>query len=462
LFFHSAERTAYVLISGRWFKAESLRGPWTYVTPRDLPADFAKIPPNSPQAVALASVPDTPQSELALLANSVPTTATVSRKEAKIQLKYDGEPRFKAIEGTAMSYAVNAQLPVIRAGEKYYALENGVWFVGAAPTGPWEVAAEVPEEIYSIPPNSPVYYATFARVYDADDEKVEVGYTPGYLGNYENDGTVVYGTGYRYEPWYGNTYYGWGWTWGYNYWYVPWYGAWVWRPWWNERGGLRSAIIDNVYSRWWPNSGVLPSEAASGDFDFQSWEGYSGYTYDYPAATGRYEGTTKPEPKSPPPNTLGLNPYTRPETPVRSGQVPHGAQLMTNLRQTPGGGRDLYASPDGSVYQRRNDGWYRRGSGGGWDFVAPAQGQIERSQIASARAGQRAGGAGYRVAPANASAARGQFNRVPNLGAQRNAQQVAALERQYYARSLAGMRSRNMRPSFGGGRPARPAAVRRR
>jgi hypothetical protein len=27
---------------------------------------------------------------------------------------------------------------------------------------------------------------------------------------------------------------------------------------------------------------------------------------------------------------------------------------------------------------------------------------------------------------------------------------------------LAGMRSRNMRPSFGGGRPARPAAVRRR
>jgi hypothetical protein len=53
------------------------------------------------------------------------TTATVSRRDTRLQLTYDGEPQFKAIEGTSMSYAVNAQLPVIRTG-KYYALENGV------------------------------------------------------------------------------------------------------------------------------------------------------------------------------------------------------------------------------------------------------------------------------------------------------------------------------------------------
>jgi hypothetical protein len=211
-----------LLLSGRWFKTSSLRGPWTYVAPHDLPADFSKIPPGSPQAVVLASVPDTPQAELAMVANSVPTTATVNRRDAKIELKYDGEPRFMSIEGTTMSYAVNAQLPVVQLGTNYYAVDDAVWFVAASPTGPWEVAIEVPEEIYTIPPSSPVFYATFVHVYDADDEKVETGYTPGYTGSYEDDGTTVYGTGYDYEPWYGNNYYGWGWTWGYSYWYVPW------------------------------------------------------------------------------------------------------------------------------------------------------------------------------------------------------------------------------------------------
>ena len=61
--------------------------------------------------------PDTQQAELALVVNTVPTTATVNRHTAKIDLKYDGLPQFKPIEGTTMSYAVNAQLPVIRAGK---------------------------------------------------------------------------------------------------------------------------------------------------------------------------------------------------------------------------------------------------------------------------------------------------------------------------------------------------------
>jgi len=137
LFFDTKGREAYLLLSGRWFKASSLQGPWTYVAPRDLPPDFAKIPPGSPQAVVLASVPDTPQAELAMVANSVPTTATVSRHDAKIELKYDGEPKFKPIEGTMMSYAVNAQLPVIQLGTNYYAVDDAVWFVAASPTGPW-------------------------------------------------------------------------------------------------------------------------------------------------------------------------------------------------------------------------------------------------------------------------------------------------------------------------------------
>ena len=257
VFFHETSREVYLLLSGRWFKSNSLRGPWTHVAGKDLPADFAKIPPNTPQGMVLASVPGTPQAELAVLSTSVPTTATVKRSEATLQLSYDGELKFKPIDGTSLSYAVNAPMPVIRAGENHYALDNGVWFTAVAATGPWQVATEVPDEIYTIPSSSPVYYATFARVYQATDDEVEVGYTSGYLGAYEDDGTVVYGTGWDYEPYYGDDdYYGWGWTWGYSYIYVPWYQWWLWRPWWNEPGGLRAANIDNIYDRWQGRKGV--------------------------------------------------------------------------------------------------------------------------------------------------------------------------------------------------------------
>ncbi len=39
----------YVLISGRWFTAASLEGPWAYVNSAEMPADFAKIPVDSSQ-----------------------------------------------------------------------------------------------------------------------------------------------------------------------------------------------------------------------------------------------------------------------------------------------------------------------------------------------------------------------------------------------------------------------------
>jgi len=460
LFFHTKDREAYLLLSGRWFKASSLNGPWTYVAPRDLPDDFRKIPPGSPQAVVLASVPDTPQAELALVANSAPTTATVNRRTAKIELKYDGEPKFKPIEGTKMSYAVNAQLPVIQLGEKYYAVDSGVWFVASSATGPWEVATEVPEEIYGIPPSSPVYYATFARVYDSDDENVEVGYTAGYTGAYEDDGTMVYGTGYDYEPYYGDDYYGWGWTWGYSYWYVPWYGWWVWNPWWNERGGLRAAVIDNIYDRWSGRNGVTPHDRTAGTLASTARQAFSGY----PALCGRFKGSTRPAPLATPATTLALNPYSRPQTPVRAGETPRGAELLANVRKSPGGGRDLYASPDGNIYMRKPEGWYRRQAGGDWSFFAPTQGRIESGQLAGARTGQLAGAGGAnRIASVpNASGARAQAfrERAPNIGGEARAAQVASLERQYYARALGQVRSQNVRKQFS--RPVRGGGGRRR
>jgi hypothetical protein len=454
-FFHEPSREVYLLLSGRWFKAKSLHGPWTYVGGNELPPDFAKIPANTPQGMVLSSVPNTPQAELAVLSTSVPTTATVNRRETTTQVTYDGEPKFKPIEGTRLSYAVNAQLPVIQAGEKYFAVDNGVWFTASSPKGPWQVAAEVPDEIYSIPPSSPVYYATFVRVYQANEDEVETGYTSGYLGGYEDDGTVVYGTGWDYEYWYEDDYYGWGSTWGYSYVYVPWYQWWLWRPWWNEPGGLRAAIIDNIYDRWQGRPGVIHHDRGQGGAargQGQPWAPFTGF----PAQYGRFKGASRPAELAPPANTLALNAYTRPQTPVRPGEIPRGAQLLTTIKSAPGQGRDIYASPDGNVYLRKNDGWYRR-EGGDWNFYAPTRGNIERNRAAGTGGAQQPGvGEGNVYQPAaNRGAAQGNLqgrgSRVPDAGYEARAQEVANLERAYYARSLGEMRSSNARAS----RPAR-------
>ncbi len=450
LFFDSEYREAYLLISGRWFRATSLNGPWDYVPPQDLPADFAKIPPNSPQAIVLASVPGTPQAEAALLAITTPTTATVNRHDAKIQLEYDGEPQFKSITGTDMSYAVNAKLPVILADEAYYAVDNGVWFTAKAATGPWEVATEVPEKIYTIPPDSPVYYATFVHVYESTNDMVEVGYTPGYEGAYEDDGTVVYGTGCNYDPWCGDSYYyGWGWSWGYGYVYVPWYGCWVWRDWWDRPGAPRYGVIDNVYDRWREGDHVVPHDrAVTAVGALRAGEGWG----KYPAVYGRFQGSTRPAALIPPANTLALNPYARPQGTMRPGEIPHGAELLTTVRQSPGGGRDLYAAPDGQVYLRKNDGWYRRQSGGNWSYAAPLQGAADRKRAApAAQSAQRP------VNPYAAQNARAQA--VANRPDSRanNQVDVPALEREYAARQLAQQRQQYNRPAANNVRRPAPA-----
>ena len=450
LFYDGENQDAYLLISGRWFKAKSLNGPWDYVPPSDLPVGFAKIPPNSPQAIVLASVPGTPQAEAALLAITTPTTATVSRRDTKIQVDYDGEPQFKAITGTDMSYAVNAKLPVILADGNYYAVDNGVWFTATAATGPWEVATEVPEKIYTIPPDSPVYYATFVHVYEGEgtNDEMEVSYTPGYEGAYEDDGTVVYGTGCDYDPWCGDTnYYGWGWSWGYGYVYVPWYRWWVWRDWWDRPGAPCYGVIDNVYDRWRDDDHVVPHDRSlSVVGSKRAGEGWG----NYPALYGRFQGSTRPAALTPPANTLALNPYARPQGTMRPGEIPHGAALLTMVRQSPGGGRDLYAAPDGQVYLRKSDGWYRRQSGG-WNYVAPLQGTANRNRVApAAQSVQR---------PVNAAAvqnarAQAAANRVPNAGAGARQVDVSALEREHAARQLGQQRQQYNRPANNVSRPA--------
>ncbi len=206
----TANNFYYILISGRWYRAASLDGPWSFVAGNQLPADFSRIPPSSPAGVVLACVAGTAQAREAVIANSIPQTATVPRAGGpSFAAVYDGDPQLRPIEGTSLEYVINSPTPIIRVDSRtYYALRAGVWFTAPSLDGPWSVAASVPDAIYTIPPSSPLYYTTFVRVYGATPDVVYVGYTPGYLGTVvEPDGTVVYGTGYVYQPWIGSVYY---------------------------------------------------------------------------------------------------------------------------------------------------------------------------------------------------------------------------------------------------------------
>jgi len=192
----------YVLISGRWFRSRSLQtGPWAFVPAANLPPDFAKIPQDNPRANVLVSVPGTPEAKEALIANSIPQTATVTCGPGNVDLDYDGAPQFEPIEGTDLGYAPNATLPVIQcAPDSYYCVQNGIWFFAPTPAGPWTVATVVPTAIYGIPVSCPVQYVTYVCVYGWTGNTVCVGYTPGYLGTVvSEDGVVVFGTGYYHR-----------------------------------------------------------------------------------------------------------------------------------------------------------------------------------------------------------------------------------------------------------------------
>lgn len=261
----------FILVSGRWFKAAGLAGPWSFVPGESLPAQFKKIASTDPVANALTAVPGTPQAKEAAIASTVPQTASVARN-TQLTIQYDGgTPKFVPIKGTSLQYAENTRTPVIMldAG-RYYSLFQGAWFMATTPTGPWVIADVVPAAIYTIPPSSPLHYVTYVYVYASTSDAVTVGYTPGYLGVVVGPaGTVVYGTGYSCfgyagTYWYGcpdtygyNAAFGWqggfafgfaaGFAWGAaSPWWGPYWGA---GPWGGPWAGV-NVNQTNIYGRW--------------------------------------------------------------------------------------------------------------------------------------------------------------------------------------------------------------------
>jgi len=355
-----ASQEYYALISGRWFRSKGFSaGPWEFVASDKLPADFARIPDAHPKGAVLASVSGTPEAKESVIDNQIPQTASVDRKRAKLKVAYDGKPELKPIEGTSLSYVANAQTPVIRVTPtSYYAVENGVWFVGPSPDGPWTVAAEIPAEIYRVPASSPLYYVTHVRIYGATPEIVYVGYTPGYLGTvFAPGGVVVYGTGYAYPAWVGSLWYpapltygfGAGFAWGAAVGFTvgaingaAWHGgAWGW-GW----GGGRAIINNNVqinnfhfnqaniYNRW--SNNTVNSRVAN--------------RFDGGRIADRAGGNLRDRAQN-------ISPAQRENLSNRAGNIAQHRADRPN---------DRYAGRDGNVYRRGAQGWERHDGGANW------------------------------------------------------------------------------------------------
>lgn len=383
LFYHNVDKHYYFLTSGRWFRNQQLRGNWEAATDK-LPADFRNIPRNHARAHVLASVPGTVEAKDAVMLASVPQSAAVNRKQAaaQAQVTYVGNPEFKPISGTSLHYAANTPADVIQHGDKYYLLQEGVWFVSGSPNGPWEVADTIPQEIYKIPPESPKHNTTYVYVTDSDQDTVTTAYTAGYTGVTIAFGVAMWGTGWYYPP-----YYYWGPMYPYPiYWPMPYYTYGV-GAWYNPATGAygRAAVAYGPYGGYGRAAAYNPVTG--------------GYTR-RAAAWGPYQaamGTTYYNPRT---GTWGAgyryaNPYQGwGEGVVRRGDQWAAGRYYYDERgavggiKTSEGGRliaagdgdsrgmigktsdgDLYVGKDGDVYKRDQSGnWYQHGEGG-WDQI---------------------------------------------------------------------------------------------
>lgn len=378
LFFYPPQKRFYVLLSGRWFSATALTGPWKFATD-SLPPDFALIPPASPEAAVLPSVPDTPQAQEAVLKARVPTTATLQRGAAKITVVYAGSPQFEPINGTPILRAVNTSTVVLKIEGGFYACVNGAWFVAGTPKGPWVLADSVPAVVKTIPPSSPAYPVTYVAVYGSTPTTVTYGYTAGYMMGFVSAGVLVYGTGYYYPPYVVHgpvpIYYPYPYSYAGHAYYNSTTGAWA-------HGGA-------VYGPYGGAAGFSAYNPSTGSYARGSASWSNGYGTAHASAyngnTGRSASTNQ---NWNPYGRWGSSTFSGPDKTVNtqsrsnangsagsfnSSTGAKGAGYHNSVTGNNGGAvktanGDVYAGRDGNVYKHSDSGWSKYDNGS-WNSV---------------------------------------------------------------------------------------------
>ena len=351
-------QSLYVLIAGRWFRAPSMDGPWTFVRGDRLPVSFKRVPLDSPKGNILASIAGTDQAEDAIADAEIPQTSAIQRSDQSFNATYDGKPQFDPIEGTDLQYAVNTDAEIILADGRYYACDQGVWYISDSPYGPWRVSDTRPVGVEDIPPSCPVYDVRYVYIYDSTPEVVYVGYTPGYLGCYPYYGTVCYGTGYRYGTWRNREhYYPRRFTWGFHARYNPWLSRW-------SFGFSYGTGFLRVGTRWRSNQAVTTTRVRS------KWFGPGGYrrplvAKDMTLLRARLPGRARPRLS----DGLPSNVYNRTENIARVDRSVDRIRVRSiarNIARPAPVRDDVFAGKDGKVYRRDPKGTWAVRTGTKW------------------------------------------------------------------------------------------------
>src|SRR6266480_3381560 len=398
----------YYLTAGRWFSANDLQGPWTYATP-DLPADFAKIPLSSPASAILVSVPGTDEAKDAVLLAQVPTTMTIKPQDAqaKVKVAYAGDPKFEPIKGTSMKFATNTADKVIELEGTYYLCLQGVWFMAPTPTGQWTTCMSVPNEIYTIPPSSPVYNVTYVTQTANSDGTVTSNYAAGYLGTFilgaATGAILADGSGYWWPPYafggyyypypatYCGAYYG-----GYGYHYpAPYYtsvtGAYGWKT--TAYGPYGSATAGAAYN---PYTGTY-ARGASVSTPYGSRSAAQAYN----PYTGTYAQTRQgSNPNAP----WGSSYVSRGNQSATMGHYSTANGTVAGAADSQGGkvaasstkwgnsavgktaSGNMYAGHDGNVYKNTGNGWQKYDNGS-WNSVNKPQPNWQGAENSQQRTG---------------------------------------------------------------------------
>lgn len=317
IFMDVLSQTYYVLLSGRWFTTKNLKGDWTYVASEALPEDFRNIPSDSKKASVLTNISGTKEAKDAVYDAQIPQTAAVKRDTKATEVVYNGTPEFKNVEGLQLQYAVNTESAVFKDNSTYFLCDNAIWFKSNMPNGPWQVADARPEDVDKIPATNPQYNTKYVYIYETSPTVVYVGYTPGYYGTYVYGPTIVYGTGFYYNPWYGGFYYHHHYSYGYAVMYNPYYG-------WSFGFGYGSPYYWYGHSYWghgyhyWGPPYYRPPYYHGGYYGRPSRPSYNGRPgvshFDRPSTRPTTRPSSRPAYGNRPSN--GNRPSTRPETGV--------------------------------------------------------------------------------------------------------------------------------------------------
>jgi len=242
LFRYERNKQFYLLVSGRWFTTKRLKGKWKYIKSQNLPNDFKEIPFNSRKWHILSCIAETQAAQEAIKNAEVSTKITVKRIPRQLNHFFKMPLQFLPLKNTRIEYAVNTVMPILKFQNKYYTCISAVWYSSKDLQQKWKVATKIPDIIYKIPPTSFLYYITFVKIAEVDEQKVEFAYTAGYEHSFVENGSIVYGTGYQYLSMWKNHWYPRPRTYGYNIAYNPFEHQW-------ERCN-RYSENDNYHVQW--------------------------------------------------------------------------------------------------------------------------------------------------------------------------------------------------------------------